>query len=450
LALAIAFGCREPAPKVPEPDPPSQRAPTAPIHFTSRAGSGVSSSESAFDDRLGSIKARLEALSSSIMIFWKAHGLDVQHGGMYGFLDRSGAPKADADKGLIQQARHLWSFSTWYARREKTPEIKATADNIYAFISDHLLDRKDNEFYYKVSADGSKATDPKKLLYAESFAIFALATYGQVFGVQQAAEQALACFKSIDRRMHDTEHLGYDQTNDPGWLAPGAQKDTNTHIHVLEALTALYRQSKDASVRARLEEMVKVVATRIVQPSNYAHKEFYKDWRIHDKPMVSYGHDLETAWLLMDALEALGTPLEPQISQVALSLGKHSADVGFDRDKGGYFEEGPPGGSPVKLEKIWWVQAEALPASWWLYRLSKDPSYLDRLESTLAWIETSQVDREYGEWYWGIDPDGSVGARGDHKDEEWKASYHQLRGTLFTADWIGEALAQGGAVAGPR
>jgi mannobiose 2-epimerase len=144
----------------------------------------------------------------------------------------------------------------------------------------------------------------------------------------------------------------------------------------------------------------------------------------------------------MDALDALGTPLEPQISQVALALGKNSAEFGFDREKGGYFEEGIPGGAPVKLEKIWWIQAEALPGLWWLYRLTNDASYLDRLESTLAWIETSQVDREYGEWYWGINPDGSIGPRGDHKGEEWKAEYHALRATLFTSDWIGEALSK--------
>jgi cellobiose epimerase len=451
VALAAAFGCQPPPVRAPELAEPSARAPTAPVHYESRSGSGTSSSESPFDDRLGSIKARLEALASNIMSFWKAHGLDTKHGGVYGFHDRRGKPKEDADKGLIQQSRHLWSFSTWYARREKTPEIKATADSIYAFINDHFLDRKDGEFYYTVSADGSKVTDPKKQLYAESFAIFALATYAEVFGAEQAGQQAIACFKSIDRRMHDAEHLGYDETNDPGWLAPGAQKDTNTHIHVLEALTALYRQSKDASVRARLEELVKVVATRIVQASNYAHKEFYKDWRVHEKPVVSYGHDLETAWLLMDALDALGTPLEPQVSQVALSLGKNSAEFGFDREKGGYFEEGIPGGSPVKLEKIWWIQAEALPGLWWLYRLTNDASYLDRLESTLAWIETSQVDREYGEWYWGINPDGSIGPRGDHKGEEWKAEYHALRGTLFTSDWIGEVLskASGTAPTGP-
>lgn len=441
FGLALALACERPLPQAPVPES-SARAPTAPVHFVGRDGSGISESESSFEDRLGSIKARLEALAGSTMDFWNRHGLDAKYGGIHGMNDRQGKPKEDADKGLVQQTRHLWSYSTWYARREKTPAIKATADNIYAFLIDHFLDKKDGEFFYKVSRDGTKVVDPKKQLYAESFAIFALSTYSEVFDVPEAGQQAMACFKSIDRRAHDAESLGYDQTRDPGWLAPGAQKDTNTHIHLLEAFTALYRLSKDETVRVRLAELVKVIATRIVQPSNYAHKEFYKDWRIHEKPVVSYGHDLETAWLLVDALDALGTPLEPVVSQVALYLGKHSAELGFDANKGGYFEEGVPGGAPTKLEKIWWIQAEALPGLWWLYKLSNDPSYIDRLERTLTWIEKSQVDSEYGEWFWGINPDGSIGPHGDHKGEEWKAQYHSLRATLFTADWIGEALAK--------
>jgi mannobiose 2-epimerase len=448
-AFGVALGCEPPLPAAAAASSHG-RAPTAPVLFSGRAGAGVSSSESGLDDRLGSVTARLETLAGNLMVFWKSHGPDTKYGGIHGFNDRRGAPREDADKGLIQQARHLWSFSTWYARREKAPEVKAVADSIYQFLIEHFRDPKDGEFFYTVSRDGSRVVEPKKQLYAESFAIYALATYADVFGVAQAGEQALACFRSIDRRSHDAEHLGYDQSKDPGWLAPGAQKDTNTHIHLLEAFTALYRQSDDEAVRARLEELVKVVATRIVQPSNYAHKEFYADWRVHDKPVVSYGHDLETTWLLIDALDALGTPLEPQVSQLALALGKHSADLGFDPRKGGYFEEGVPGGAPVEREKIWWIQAEALPALWWLYRISNDPSYLDRLESTLTWIETNQVDREYGEWYWGITPDGKVGPRGDQKGEEWKAEYHALRATLFTSDWIQGVLAKPSSLTAAR
>jgi mannobiose 2-epimerase len=423
------------------------RAPTAPVQFVSRAGSGVSESESKVEDRLGSVRVRLEALAANVMDFWKAHGPDSKYGAIYGFHDRKGTPKEDADKGLIQEARHLWSFSTWYARREKSAEIKAVADSIYQFLIAHFLDQ-DGEFFYKVSRDGSKVVEPKKQLYAESFAILALATYSEIFGVPEAGQRALRCFQSIDRRMHDAEYGGYDETQDPGWLAPGAQKDTNTHIHLLEAFTALYRSSKDETVRARLEEMVKVVATRIVQPANYAHKEFYRDWRIHDKPVVSYGHDLETAWLLVDALDALGAPNEA-VRQVALGLGKHAAERGYDAAKGGYFEEGVPGAAPTKLEKIWWVQAEALPGLWWLYRLSNDVSFLDRLEGTLSWIETKQLDAQYGEWFWGINPDGSVGSHGDHKGEEWKAEYHALRALLFTSDWINQVLSHAPAASAP-
>jgi cellobiose epimerase len=437
-ALGFSLGCQAALPPEGAVPTDTPRAPTAPIQFVSRTGSGVSESESAAEDRLATIKVRLEALGDSVMDFWQAHGLDTEHGGIHGFHDRKGEPKLDADKGLVQQTRHLWSFSTWYARREQTPEIKAIADNIYAFLIAHFRD-KDGEFFYTVSRDG-KVVNPKKQLYAESFAIFALATYADIFGVAAAGEQAMACFNSIDQRTHDAEHLGYDQSQDPGWLQPGAQKDTNTHIHLLEAFTALYRQSKDAKVKARLEEMVKVVATLIVQPANYAHKEFFKDWRPHEKPVVSYGHDLETAWLLMDALDALGTPSDPMISQVALHLGKHSADLGYDAQSGGYYEEGIPGGVVTRREKIWWIQAEALPGLWWLYRLSSDATYLDRLEGTLAWIEQHQLDAEYGEWFWGINPDGSIGPRGDHKGEEWKAQYHALRAVIFTADWIDQVL----------
>lgn len=447
--LPALAACDVPAARAPggaaAPTLDAVRAPTAPVHFVSRSGSGVSDSESGMDDRLGNIKMRLDALGGGVMDFWKAHGPDTKYGGIYGFHDRRGVPREDADKGLIQQTRHLWSFSTWYARREKSPQIKAVADSIYQFLIAHFLDH-DGEFFFKVSRDGHKVVEPKKQLYAESFAILGLATYGAVFEAPEAVKQALSCFQSIDHRMHDEQYLGYDETNDPGWLAPGAQKDTNTHIHVLEALTELYRASKDAGVRARLDELIKVIATRVVQPANYAHKEFYRDWRIHDKPIVSYGHDLETTWLLIDAQAALGAP-NGAVSQVALQLGKHSAEFGYDKVRGGYFEEGIPGGAPIKLEKVWWIQAEALPGLWWLYRLSNDPKYLSRLEGTLDWIETKQLDPEYGEWFWGINPDGSISSHGDQKGEEWKAEYHALRAVMFTSDWINETLSKSSSVA---
>jgi mannobiose 2-epimerase len=151
---------------------------------------------------------------------------------------------------------------------------------------------------------------------------------------------------------------------------------------------------------------------------------------------VSYGHDLETSWLLVEAAESLGRPTDPAITKAALTLGATSAEWGFDAQKGGYFEEGPPASAPTKREKIWWIQAEALPGLYQLYLLSKDTKYIDRLQRTLEFIESHQADRQFGGWYWGISEDGKIGPRGDGKGEEWKAAYHDLRATVFTAEWI--------------
>lgn len=386
------------------------------------------------DARLEGIQTRLSALAADSVEFWRGHGIDREQGGFHATLDRRGDPVAPTDKGLVQQARHLWTFSMWYERREASPAVREVADHTYRFLA-NFRDARDGEYFYKVARDG-KVADPKKQLYPESFAIYALAEYGRVFFSHAALGEAMQCFRAIDRRAHDAEYGGYDQRSDPGWLAPGAEKGTNTHIHLLESFTELYRATHDAAVKARLEELTNITATKIVQPAGYAHKEFKRDWTPHAEPVASYGHDLETVWLLIDALDALEREGDEVVLGAARRLGEHAARDGYDAKLGGYFEEGPPGGTPQKLEKVWWVQAEALSGLWWMYRLTGDTSYLDRLEGTLSFIETRLRDPEYGEWFFGVNPDGSLGPRGDNKGEEWKTGYHALRALVFLGDWI--------------
>ena len=141
----------------------------------------------------------------------------------------------------------------------------------------------------------------------------------------------------------------------------------------------------------------------------------------------------------MDACRALGEYPEDVLAG-ARAMGQHSAERGFDPERGGYFYAGLANQPPAQLEKVWWVQFEALPGLYWLYRLTGDTLHLARLERTLGWLETGGHDAEFGEWYFAVNPDGSVGQRGDHKGELWKASYHNLRALVLTEDWLRELL----------
>jgi mannobiose 2-epimerase len=389
---------------------------------------------------LTDVDGRLALLTSNTADWWLSHGIDATYGGFYGTLNAQGNSVAPSDKGLIQQARHLWAFSMYCERRGAPAAAKVAADSTYEFIVSHMRDPSDGEFYFKVNETGTTVVDSTKLLYAQGFAIYALAEYGRVFNVQAAKDYALACFRHLDARAHDATYGGYDQRNDaPGWLGTGVEKETNTHIHLMEAYTALYRATSDATVSARLNELIDVVATKLLQPSNYVAQNFKVDWALVGNVFVSYGHDLETAWLLLDAAQAAGRDAEAGVRAAALAMGRHSSERGLNAMTGAYNYEGVPNTATVtNTEHIWWVEFESLSGNYWLYRLSCDPVYLERLESTLDWIEARRDPT--GEWYWGNLPDGSIGPRGTNKGEEWKASYHDLRALVFVGDWVHATL----------
>jgi mannobiose 2-epimerase len=386
---------------------------------------------------------RMRRIAEQNVEYWLIHGPDREFGGFHGFLGRQGEPLVPTDKGLLQQSRHLWTFSTWYERREKSERIEGIARNLVRFILDHFGDERGDGFFRKVDRAGN-VVDRVHQVYPEAFAVYALSTFGRVFGEPLAIERALRCFKAFDRRVHEPTFGGYDLTGDPPWQTPGASKETNTHIHVMEALTALGEVSHDALVHQRLREFTELTIARHRQPLNYAHLEFLLDYTPFGEPRVSYGHDLETSWLVLDAMrvvaaEKVVAPLPGHIAETALEMGKASARWGFDTEKGGYFNAGIPAGRVLDYEKLWWVQFEALPALVKLHRARVLPDALNRLEWTLNWLETGQLDQEFGGFYWGVMPDGTLGPYGDRKGDPWKASYHDLRGLMFASDWLDDS-----------
>jgi len=384
--------------------------------------------------RLVALSERLAPLAERTVAFWVEHGPDATFGGFHGTLDRLGNAVPTDNKGLVQQARHLWMLSTWYERRDPSPDIQALAQRQYDFVVDHFIDSADGAFVLTVSRDGARVVDARKQLFAESYALYALSTYGRVFDEPEALEIALERFESIDESRYDPLFGGYDQRSDPGFKSPGAEKDANTHLHLMEAFTALYEATGDDLVGERLAEVTELMADTLRQGSDYVHAEFLLDWTPFGAASVSYGHDLETAWLMLEAARVLGRSRDAELRAAASAIAEHSALRGFDAARGGYFEAGVPGGATTDVDKVWWVQFEALAGLWWAYALGGDVEQLDRLERTLAWLEATE-DTPTGEWFAITNPNGSP-AGSDYKGDEWKASYHSVRSLVFVRDWI--------------
>jgi mannobiose 2-epimerase len=385
------------------------------------------------------LEARLARLRGEATAFWWPRAADRKRGGIHGHVDRRGVPCAPTHKSIVQQARHLWALATYCERRGRTPELQALGQSVRDLIRRNFLDPKDGEYRYLVSRDGD-AIDATKVLYGEAFAVFGLATWGRVFAVDESVDAALLCFQSFDARAHDAMHGGYDERSEPEWLARGAPKETNTHIHVMEALTALLDATGDPRVRHRLHELVEVVSERLFQPSGYVHQFFEADFTPRGPAITSYGHDIETAWLLLDATRALGLPVSA-VAGPAVKMAACALRDGFDWVHGGFFDSGVPGGPVTNREKVWWAQFEGIAGLWWLHRLTGDDRALDALSKTVDWLEGPQRDAEHGEWYWGVMPDRSL-SQGDVKGTVWKATYHTLRALLFTEDWIADAAKQ--------
>ncbi len=433
LGLTLAAGlttlaCTTGVALTPNPAPTTQAATTA--------------TQDVDGPRIAAMKQRIELLLENAMRFWLSHGLDTEFGGFHGTLNRFGEPAEPSHKGLVHQSRHLWTFSAYYSRipqadASRKTAVKERADELFRFIVQRFLDPADGEFYFRVDRKGNPL-DRSKHLYGNSFAIYGLTEYAMAFNVEQAKQLALDCFRSIDKTSHDSKFGAYDQTHRPNWLNPGAAKDTNTNIHLMESLTNLYRATKDQLVWSRAEELVRLVLTKHVQPSRQTHAEFARDFTPIGTPAISYGHDIETAWLLFDSINALGIKEPSALREQAFQLGLNASNQGFDAKLGGFFEEGIPNGAPTKLEKIWWVQAEAIAGLYRLYQYRMDPTFLDQLERTLDYTEKYLRDPNQGEWYWGVLPDGSLGQHRDLKSEEWKSSYHVVRALLFTRDWMNE------------
>ena len=372
-------------------------------------------------------------LENNILPFWMNKMEDNEEGGFYGQITGEDELKPEASKGAILNARILWTFSSAY-RLLKKPEYLETATRAKRYLIDRFYDPQYGGIYWELDYKGNPL-DTKKQIYAIGFAIYGLSEYARATGDEEALAYAQQLFDVIEQHSFDSEQNGYVEALTRDWQPIGdmrlsdkdenEKKTMNTHLHILEPYTNLYRVWKDEQLERQLRNLIEVFITRILDPqTGHLNLFFEEDWT-NKYHIVSYGHDIEASWLIHEAALVLGDPallkrIEPIIIRIA-----QAADEGLNPD-GSMIYENFLDKQKIDRELHWWVQAENVVGHINLYQHFGDTEALDTAARCWEFIKTKLIDREQGEWHWSLLPDGTVNRR-DDKAGFWKCPYHNGR-----------------------
>lgn len=369
-------------------------------------------------------------LLNTIIPFWK-NLRDDENGGYYGWLDYDMKLDKKAVKGCILNSRITWFFANAYTLL-KDESLLDEARHGYEFLKEHCIDKENGGIYWSIRYDGTPE-DTTKHTYNQAFCIYALSSYYEASGDKEALDLAKQLFALIEEKC--TDEVGYleaftkdfkpesnEKLSENGVLA---DKTMNTLLHVFEAYTELYRVSKDEAVKKRLMWIMDTFADKVYNPKLHRQEVFFDANYNSIIDLHSYGHDIETAWLMDRGTEVLGEPeYTAKMSPITKDLTAQIYKIAFD----GHSLANECCKGEVNTHRIWWVQAETVVG--FLNGYEKDPSkkeYLEAAEHEWEFIKEHVVDkREGSEWFWEVRPDGTP-FEGRPIVEPWKCPYHNGR-----------------------
>jgi len=383
--------------------------------------------------------ARFEKeLRENILPFWMDRAVDREGGGFFGKIDCDGGIARQAPRASVVNSRILWTFSA--ACRLLGDSYRAPADWAYEYVASKFWDAEYGGVYWLLDHKGNPLSD-RKQIYAQAFAAYAMAEYYRATGKPESLEFAQRLSGLIERHSHDAAGLGYIEARGRDWGALedmrlsekdlNSPKSMNTHLHVMEAYTNLLRVWPDPELQARQRELLEVFMGRIVDNSTGHFKLFFDNQWSSLNDHVSFGHDIEGSWLILEAAEVLGDrALADRARQLAVTMAQTVYREGLDKD-GSLFYEADSTGALIDPNKHWWAQAEAVVGFYNAWQVSGDERFRRQAYRIWEYIEEKIVDRVHGEWHAKLTPGGRPYLESEDSDAclagPWKCPYHNSR-----------------------
>ena len=369
----------------------------------------------------------------AILLYWMENTPDLVHGGFIGRIDGQDRPHPEAPKGLVLNSRILWTFSA--AWRSTGQGIWRTiADRAYAYLLDNFLDGDYGGAFWSLNAAG-QPLDSRKQIYGQAFALYGLSEYYRASGEKTALDKAVSLFRLIEQHSFDPRQNGYFEAFARDWSLledvrlsdkdANDPKTMNTHLHILEAYTNLYHAWPDPLLENRIIGLLDIFERHIIGTDGHLGLFFDADWKKR-AGLISYGHDIEAAWLLHEAALVINN------NEWITKTGRHALHIaaaaaeGLDTDGGLWYEQ--EDGHLIR-QKHWWPQAEAMVGFLQAWQLSGDAIWWQRSLDSWNFVKEHIRSPNGKEWYWGVEEDNSP-IPGQDKAGFWKCPYHNSRACL--------------------
>lgn len=380
----------------------------------------------------GLVKNAWQEELHAVIAWWESTMVDYENGGFYGRVDAYNRLHPQADKGVILNTRVLWSFSLM-TRMYGRSSYQSLAERAYEYLATYFRDKDFGGVYWMLEAKGRVVSD-RKQVYAQAFAIYSLAEFYRVTFDRSVLAWAREIFDLLDHHSRDPEHGGYLEAFSRDWSPisdlrlsnkdKNEAKTMNTHLHILEAYTNLYRVAPDPLVGDRVRDLIHIFLDKFIhQETGHLTLFFTEAWEPRSDE-ISYGHDIEASWLMCEAAEVLGdVELYEKCVDITRKIGFSTLN-GQDED-GGIVNEGGPIGL-TNTDKDWWPQFEAMVGWTNAWQVSGEPRFREAALEVWKFTRAHHKDPEHGEWHWCLNRDGTPNYKED-KAGPWKSPYHSIR-----------------------
>jgi mannose/cellobiose epimerase-like protein (N-acyl-D-glucosamine 2-epimerase family) len=376
-------------------------------------------------------------LIEKVMPYWYDTTLDKQNGGYVLADDVKGRGTA-TEKQIVTQSRLVWTFSHAQLKglNDGKHDYLKAAEHGYRFLLDHFLDKENGGYYWKTDLSG-KAINDRKYLYGESFVVYAFVEYYRASGNNEALRRALDLYHTIQKNCHDARNDGWFEHHERNWklidkqdprieVEIAGRKSANAHLHWMEALAELYDATRDDDVKKSLAEALRLNAT-IFYPKEVGTACFHRmpDWQPVQRdpnPGLSYGHNVEFAWLMIRAENVLKQ--KPSWDHFDAIM-QHALKYGYDHQLGGIYNRGFDDQPATDTDKVWWSQAEMMAALTDGIRHKKNAAFSEALDKLLHFLATYQTNAADGIWLDTVTKEGKP--KSTAKAHNWKANYHDVR-----------------------